>query len=120
MMFLLMFAALGQAPDRVAVPAQGGRSLANQPTMTQVQEAEAHYAPHGSQRPLSSYARFYWLAPDGRLLGKYVDFGPRPAHGIHIVSEAQVPSTADGGCSVLNVEYDQSSKNLTVSCAAGR
>lgn len=67
--------------------------------------------------PLSDYTRYYTLTADGMLVGVYVkdfDGGDRQAH---LVSKSEMPIFFDGGCHVINVQYDpDANKVLHVFC----
>ncbi|SEM20168.1 hypothetical protein SAMN05428989_3346 [Pseudoxanthomonas sp. GM95] len=67
--------------------------------------------------PLSDYTRYYTLTNDGMLVGIYVkdfDGGDRQAH---LASEREMPIFFDGGCSVIEVQYDpDANKVLRIRC----
>ncbi len=76
-------------------------------------------------RPVADYLRFYTGdRKDGRpvVLGTFVQQGlwdllQRPAAPINIVKKADMPIILDGGCAVVNLEFDTQRKQIvSISC----
>jgi hypothetical protein len=66
-----------------------------------------------------SYARHYAgvMQGDRRIIsGVFVAEGIGEKPGVYVASEAELPAILDGGCSVIHVTYDLSSKDLTSRC----
>jgi hypothetical protein len=75
---------------------------------------------------IESYARYYagtieeghrvvhgvFINADLQHLSALYRRGDAYSAGIHIVSRGQLPSVADGGCSIINVNYDADSRQL--------
>ncbi len=73
-------------------------------------------------RPIASYSRYYAGAQkDGRPIvhGTFVLDGllKRPAAPINIVEEQDMPVILDGGCAIVNLQFDVQSKQvLSIFC----
>lgn len=116
-------------PDRTFVYLRCARPGSWTPTDVQIAGLEGvlrlDLTKLGPFRPgvLSQYARHYagvTEADHRQIIGKYVilkDVIPRDeTPGIHIESEAELPSVAGGGCSFVTVRYDLSTKAITSWC----
>ena len=82
-----------------------------------IAELEDVFRRRGGQ--LVSYARHYAGVTDGErriIRGEYVSdrLGEKP--GIYVASEAEIPEIFDGGCDVVHLSYDPSSKEMTSRC----
>jgi len=63
--------------------------------------------------PLNSYRRFYYRK-GGKVVGVYVA-GEKPGRE-WIARRVDAPLIMDGGCSVVNVHFDTSSKEIQAFC----
>ncbi len=100
---LLAFLFLAAAPGAAPVP-PGDDEIAAQ--------VESAVLARHRDIPLQRYARFYAHLPDGRVRAVYVfsNEGYPSTAGTpgerEWVDVARLPEIADGGCTVLNLEYD--------------
>ena len=85
----------------------------------EVAAAKADWGPQSHHQPAASidtYARFYAGTIEGGhhiVRGVFTSRSLRPAKGVHIVSTmGQLPMIMDGGCNVVDVNYDADSDQI--------
>jgi hypothetical protein len=69
--------------------------------------------------PLQDYVRHYaGVTEFGRriIVGVLVKKSPDDKPGVYIGNEAELPRIADGGCGIVTVRYDPSSKEIRARC----
>src|SRR5216683_1484350 len=102
--------------------AQAASSRSWLPDRGTIDEIEAAIAMPAGAHPVAAYLRFYTGdRKDGRpvVLGTFVlrDLLQRPAAPINIVKKADMPIILDGGCAVVNLEFDTQRKQVvSISC----
>ncbi|WP_242154433.1 hypothetical protein [Sphingomonas sp. BAUL-RG-20F-R05-02] len=105
------FELLAPTGVRVTLPPVDRTALASEIERTVVMPVGAH--------PIGAYTKDYALTGVGTVVGRY-DLPPtrRPAApGRWFDDPADIPKIFDGGCSVVNVEYDLTARKvLSVSC----
>ena len=88
------------------------------PNPAEIEKVEKELVlPNGSW-PIDAYTRYYFYKLSGkrRILGAVFLYGGE-AGGIKIVHEADAPHILDGGCSIVNLEYDtDEQKTISISC----
>jgi hypothetical protein len=90
------------------------------PTPAQIADIERHINLNGLDvdGPINSFQRYYTgLTRDGRrfIFAEYLGLMkmPRPEGSIHIVSYREMPAIADGGCGVINFDFDPDTRKLS-------
>jgi len=102
--------------------AQAASSQSWLPDRRTIDEIEAKIEMPAGARPVADYLRFYTGdRKDGRpvVLGTFVlrDLLQRPAAPINIVEKPDMPIILDGGCAVVNLEFDTQRKQIvSISC----
>jgi len=94
------------------------------PTAAQISEIEKRVKLDGltTDGPISTFQRYYaGVTRDGRrlILAEYIGLIKmlRPDGSIHIVSYREMPALGDGGCGVVNFDYDPDTRKFsTPSC----
>lgn len=86
------------------------------PTQAEIRTLEAAVVLPPGASPLSTYNRHYAAVVQGgsrHILGVYFDNGGK----IFITTAERLPRVLDGGCGVVNVEYDVTANRfLAVTC----
>jgi len=90
-----------------AIAHQTPASMHWTPTTQQISDVEARLTlPEGS-KPLAVYARYYSgqiVLGHHMLVGEFVLGDEEP--GVRVVNPGKAPKILDGGCSVVNLNYD--------------
>src|ERR1700688_4817516 len=112
----ILAALLANLPDaRGAPPPDPNEWTPDADAVAQVDLLALRFQPPKEFGALSAYARYYWgTARNGRRLIEGVFISPQiaiaigkdPSNQIHIVPESSAPAIGDGGCTVVNVEFD--------------
>lgn len=94
-------------------PPSSATSAANRETAL-VDEIESQVAMPKGSGPLKDYARFYAEAPAGKIVGLYIrgGNGNLPSGARRWVRFEALPSIDDGGCSVVNIVFDLTTRKV--------
>lgn len=102
------------AASRPALPAQGDFT----PSLAQVALVEKAMVLPAGARPLADYGRYYAGKAAGNkhtIIGVLMLHAPTP--GITFSDPAHLPNVFDGGCGVIDVEYEVEARLVTrLSC----
>jgi len=90
------------------------------PDRSLIAEIEAKLVMPEGAGPLSGYARQYTGVTEGgraKVRGSFIAYGfvPRSTPPVTIVKEL-VPLIEDGGCAVVNLEFDVASTEMRLAC----
>ena len=96
--------------------AAGAQSSVAAPTQAEIRTLEASVVLPPGASPLSKYNRHYAVVVQGsirHILGVYIGDGGK----LYVTTPEKLPRVLDGGCGVVNVEYDVTTNRfLSVTC----